>query len=49
MTNSKDNSINNVYDKDLDALIEGLKVYQTDGMDLEQERKTEKYIQVRII
>ena len=27
MTNSKDNSINNVYDKDLDALIEGLKVY----------------------
>ncbi len=27
MTNSKNNSINNVYDKDLDALIEGLKVY----------------------
>ena len=27
LSNSKDNTINNVYDKDVDALVEGLKVY----------------------
>ena len=27
LSNAKDNTINNVYDKDIDALVEGLKVY----------------------